>query len=51
MCQFDSVAKGIYVSFRAANLIELNEGFEADVNSEFFADVSDVYERGCDEGF
>ena len=33
--------------FRGANLIELNEGFEVDINGEFFADVI----GGCDKGF
>ncbi len=33
--------------FRGANLIELNEGFEVDINGEFFADVI----GGCDAGY
>ncbi len=41
------VNAGTNVSLRAAYLIELNEGFEIDVNGEFFADVI----GGCDEGF
>jgi hypothetical protein len=41
------VNAGANVSLRAAYLLELNEGFEIDVNGEFFADVI----GGCDEGF
>jgi hypothetical protein len=40
-------SEGLNVSFQAAYLIEINEGFEVDQNSEFFADVI----GGCDEGF
>ncbi len=42
-----TVNGGSNVSLRAAYLIELNEGFEVDINGEFFADVI----GGCDEGF
>ena len=42
-----AVNGGSNVSLRAAYLIELNEGFEVDINGEFFADVI----GGCDEGF
>jgi hypothetical protein len=41
------VGNGINVSLRASDLIELNDGFEVDVNGEFFADVI----GGCDEGY
>ena len=41
------VGNGINVSLRAADLIELNDGFEVDTNSEFFADVI----GGCVEGY
>jgi hypothetical protein len=41
------VNAGTNVSLRAAYLIELNEGFEIDINGEFFADVI----GGCDAGF
>jgi beta-glucanase (GH16 family) len=34
-------------SFRAAEYIEINDGFEVDTTSEFFADVI----GGCDEGY
>ncbi len=35
------------ISLGTEYLIELNEGFEVDINREFFADVI----GGCDEGF
>ncbi|MCG9879168.1 MAG: glycoside hydrolase family 16 protein [Bacteroidia bacterium] len=41
------VGNGINVSLRASDLIELNDGFEVDVNGEFFADVI----GGCDDGY
>jgi len=41
------VGNGINVSLRAADLIELTNGFEVYTNGEFFAEVI----GGCDEGY
>lgn len=41
------VSSGMNVSLRAANIIELHDGFEVTEEGEFFADVI----GGCDEGF
>jgi hypothetical protein len=40
------VSGGLNISLRAADFIEINEGFVVDEDSEFFADVT----GGCDEG-
>lgn len=42
-----SVFGNMNVSLRASEFIELNDGFEVDTYSEFFADVI----GGCDAGF
>lgn len=41
------VGNGINVSLRASDLIELNDGFEVDVNGELFANVIGA----CDERY